>query len=241
MRSWCLRSLDCRRTPNVRGDSTHELPARARTGSTRCVCGAPPRDRPAWPSRQRRSGPARAGSHPPDRPRGSGDGWWPWSPPEGTERWRIWTRDSRVEALVHRGTGPVVVFLPQLDGSARVAGYVVRRLALAGMQVVAILPPRRALGEDARASEVVWRLKRSIRTARVAVRLARSDFGAPCVALVGLSFGGITSIPTAALESPDATVAMLAGGGLRWLGLHSADPPPQDDHDVGVGIHLSAL
>lgn len=157
-------------------------------------------------------------------PEDSAGGWWPWSPPRGTERWRVWARDSSFQALVQREGAAVAVFLPQLDGTERVSSFLTRRLSAEGYQTVAVLPPSRALTEGASRSELVWALKERVRVGRLAVRLAREELGASCVGLIGLSFGAIAAIPVAALERTDSVVAMLGGGDLEWILEHSADP-----------------
>ena len=143
--------------------------------------------------------------------------------PEG---WKIVASDdSGFDGFAVSGEGPVVVVLPHLEGTDRLARYFARSFANAGFQVLAVLPPTTALSPEATLEEAIEMLRRRVRVGRLAVRLASSELHASCTILLGVSLGALTVIPVAALElEVDGVVAMLAGGDLSWIAAHSKEP-----------------
>lgn len=143
--------------------------------------------------------------------------------PEGW--WILTSDDSEVHGFVVSGEGPVVVVLPHLEGTDRLARFLARSFANAGFQVLAVLPPTTALNPEATLEEGLAMLRTRVRVGRLAVRMASSELHATCTILLGVSLGAVTAIPVAALEPRvDGVVAMLAGGDLPWIAAHSNEP-----------------
>lgn len=158
----------------------------------------------------------------------SREGWWRWTvhPPHAPQRWSVHSPTIRFDAtVVPAGERPVLVFLPQLDGTAAIAEYVARRAAAAGWQVIAVEPPRVALQPGAHPNDWIRLLEERVLIGHVALSLARAELEAPCVALVGISLGAMSAVTVAADDGAvDALALMLAGGNLRSIALESAEP-----------------
>lgn len=142
-------------------------------------------------------------------------------PEKDPERWVISGERFSVQALVVKGPGPAVVFLPHLMGGPQLSEYVARRVTRAGLQVVALLPPRNL---DREPEKLADSLAARIRGARAALRIADQELRPGCRVLAGISLGGIVGITTAAIEDHvTGVVPILAGGDLPWLLEHSEE------------------
>jgi pimeloyl-ACP methyl ester carboxylesterase len=55
--------------------------------------------------------------------------------------------------------------------------------------------------------------------------LVRTELGADCVVVMGVSLGALTAIPATALEEEvDGAILMMGAAGLPWIAQHSAEP-----------------
>lgn len=158
------------------------------------------------------------------------ESWWlGWLPEAAAELWRVWGQEFEFEAYVHAGTGPLLVLLPQADGSPWIVEGLARGWAAAGYPVFALVPQAVALLPGASPRDWLHLLEERIRTGRAALRLARAEFGPSCVVLMGLSVGGIAAVPVAALEpAPDALVLLVAGAGLEEIATATTLSPIRD-------------
>lgn len=158
----------------------------------------------------------------------SPDAWIRWLAPlpRGTELWEITSGHRPVRALVAEGFGPTVVILPHLAGTERIARYLLARLSEAGLGVLAILPEPAVPGPSDDADAFLALLLERIHTGRLGVRLVDEGWGPRCLAVVGVSLGGMTAVPVAALEPKvHVLVSMLGGAAITEMAPASAGPP----------------
>ncbi|MCP5060111.1 MAG: hypothetical protein GY937_25695 [bacterium] len=123
----------------------------------------------------------------------------------------------RFRAIQVEASGPVVFWLPHLEGRSRVAELAARSLSSKGLEVAALLPPSRALGDDPTAEDWIELMEERVRAGRAATR--EFSTGKDCVVVVGMSLGGLAAFPLTVLEEGvDGLVLMLAGGDLGVSG-----------------------
>ncbi len=121
-----------------------------------------------------------------------------------------------IRAITAGKAGPLVVWLPHLDGRPDAAEFAVRTLSARGISVAGLIPPGQALAEGMDADAWISLLEERVRSGRAAVREFARERG--CLVLVGMSLGALAALPVAALENEvDGLVIMLAGADLAAL------------------------
>jgi dienelactone hydrolase len=127
----------------------------------------------------------------------------------------------QVRAIEAAGSGVLVVWLPHAAGTETGSELVARLATRRGWGVVSLLPPAELPPPGASAGDWVSLVEERVREGRAALH-ARAAGARPCIALMGVSVGGIAALRVAELEREvDVVAAMLAGAGARGF-LHAA-------------------
>lgn len=127
----------------------------------------------------------------------------------------------QVRAIEARGSDVLVVWLPHAAGDDTGSELVARLVTNRGWAVTSLLPPAELPPPGAAMSDWAALVEERVRAGRAVLR-AHADAAPACVALMGVSAGGIAALRVAELESDvDVAVAMLAGTGVDGM-LHAA-------------------
>ncbi len=130
----------------------------------------------------------------------------------------------QVRAVRAAGKYVHVLWLPHAAGTDTGSEIVARLATDRGWAVTSLLPPGDLPRPGAPVEEWVGLVEERVRSARAALRVGaeNTENSHQCVALIGVSVGGIASLRVAELEgSVDVVVGMLAGTGAEGL-LHAA-------------------
>lgn len=155
-------------------------------------------------------------------PEGAGD---PAEIPPATDLWYVRLGRSESRVVVARGGRTAVILMPPLQADDERAEAVARRVAREGFTAVLPAPSSLAVWSGTSWSGWLDVLEQRAAAGRAAVALAREEFDASCVAIVGVSLGALSAVSVAAAKPPaDALVVMLGGGGLATIARHSSLP-----------------
>jgi fermentation-respiration switch protein FrsA (DUF1100 family) len=144
-------------------------------------------------------------------------------------------------AITAAGDDVLVIWIPHAAGTDTGSEIVARLVTERGWGVASLLPPADLPRPGAEIDEWASLVEERIRATRDALHVNAID-PSKCVALMGVSVGGIAALRVAELEeSVDAVVGMLAGSGAEGLlhaarayGASSAAPPLEVRRRLGA-------